>query len=383
VWVALVAGLGGLAASVALGQSLPVPVPTVSTPTVSVPSVTVPPVSVPSITTPAPGPSTPTVSTPPAQTPPIQASGSGAAVGGTGVSTGGGGGGGSGGGAGGGGGATSSGSAGSSGGSTSASAGSSSGGSSAAGRAGAWTSAGTTRLTSSRSWIAAHGPKQRLVTTLGFRLKGNGLVRFTVMQVAPVCRLAGTFQVHGHAGLNRVRFGGRLHGAPLSAGTYEVTARTRSGKVIAVTTLVVVAARAPSRQELAFARKSNVCVASGVLGEAAVRGSLAADVHAGTKHEASTIVGNQRTSGGKPSRDDESSSASPVASASLAAVEKARSPIVIALLGLAALMLGLAAVPRTAIADPRMIGLVATHRLELAAAGTTALLAAIVAMLLA
>jgi hypothetical protein len=236
-----------------------------------------------------------------------------------------------------------------------------------------------------RSWIAAHGPKRRRVTTLRFRLAGNGLVRFTVMQVAPVCRLVGTFQVHGHRGINRVRFGGRVHGTQLAAGTYRITARTRSGRAIAVTTLVIVDARAPSAQELAFARQSDVCAASGVLGEAAVRGSLAAAVRTGTNGGASTIVRNQKTSAGKPSHNESlgDDNSSPIASAPLAVAEKAKSPIVIALLGLAVLMLGLAAVPRTAIADPRVTALVATHRLELAGAGTAALLAAIVAMMLA
>jgi hypothetical protein len=372
--VTLVAALGGLVVSGALGQSLPIPVPTVSTPTVSVPSVTVPPVSVPSVTTPAPGPSTPTVQTPPAQTPPAEVSGSGASVGGTGVSTGGGGGG-----------SSSGGGAGSSAGSTAASSDSSSGGSFAAGSASAGSSGGTTRLSSTRWWIAAHGPHQRRVTTLEFRLRGKGLVQFTVMQVSPVCRLVGTFRVHGRKGLNRVPFGRRVHGSALSAGTYRITARTRRGAAIAVTTLVVVDARAPSPQELAFARRSNVCGTSGVLGTAAVRGSLAVASGLGGRGEASTIARSQRSSGGKPTKDDQSSgsdSSSPIASAPLAAVETAKSPLVIALLGLAVMMLGLAAVPRTAIADPRGMGLVAAHRVELAAAGTAALLAAIVAMML-
>jgi hypothetical protein len=48
----------------------------------------------------------------------------------------------------------------------------------------------------------------------------------------------------------------------------------------------------------------------------------------------------------------------------------------------AVLLLGLAAVPRAAVADPRVTALVAAHRVELATAGTAALLAAVVAMLL-
>jgi hypothetical protein len=388
-WVVLVFALGGLAASAALGQSLPIPTPTVSTPTVStptvsVPSVTVPSVTVPPVTTPAPGPSTPPVQTPPAQTPPVQASAGGAVVGGGGGSGGGGTGSG-----GGGGGGESAGGSGSSAAGTSASSGSSggsSGGLSATGSSGTQArGAASTRFSSTRWWIAAHGSTNRRITTLKFRLKGSGLVRFTVMQVSPVCRFVATFRVHGHAGVNRVRFGGRVHGAPLSAGTYRITARTRRGVVIAVTTLVVVDARAPSPRELAFARRSNVCGASSVLGAAAVRGSLAAAAGVGTSREASTILRNQRTSG-KPSEGTNPSgtdTSQPVASGPLSAVGNAKSPIVIALLALAILMLGLAAAPRAAVADPRVMGLVAAHRVELAAAGTAALVAGVVAIMLA
>lgn len=366
-WVALVSALGGLAASAALGQGLPVPVPTVSVPTLPVPTVTIPSVTVPSVTIPPPA---PPAHTPPAQTPPVQASAGGAVVGGSGGSTGSGGG--------------SAGSAGTSSGSASASSGSS-GGSAAAGSSGTRSAgASTTRLSSTRDWIAVHGSKQRRITTLKFRLRGKGLVQFTVMQVSPVCRLVGTFRVHGHAGLNRLRFGGRVHGNQLSAGTYRITVRTRAGRLLAVTTVVVVDARAPSKTELAFARQSNVCGSIGVLGAAAARGSFAAAAGGSANEKASTIVRHQRSSG-RPSNNAKPSGGHklpPVASSAISAVGKAKSPIVIALLGLAVLMLGLAAVPRAAVADPRVMTLVAAHRVELALAGTAALFVAVVAMLL-
>ena len=374
-WVALVCALGGLATSTALGQTVPIPVPTVSTPTVSVPSVTVPSVTVPPVTTPAPGPSTPPVKTPSTTTPSVQAGAGGASVGGSGGSSGSSGGAAGGAGSGGSAAATS-GSSGSSG----SSGASAAGGSSAAGSSGA----STTRLRSTRWWIAVRGSQQRRTTTLKFRLGRNGLVQFTVLQVSPVCRLVGAFRVHGHAGVNRVRFGGRVQGTQLSAGTYRITARTRAGRVIAVTTLVVVDARAPSIGELAFARRSNVCGTSAVFGSAGARGSFAPGAGGNANREASTIVRHQRASG-KPSHHPSSSGGNgfpPIASEPLRAIENAKSPIVIALLGLAALMLGLAALPRAAITDPPMMGLVASHRVELATAGTAALLAAVVAMLL-
>jgi hypothetical protein len=366
----VVATLGGLAASAALGQSVPVPIPTVSTPTVSVPTVTVPSVTVPPVTTPAPGPSTPPVSTPPATTPSVQASAGGAVAGGSGGNSGGG----------------SAGSTGASGGSSSSfGASASSGASAAGGSSGPRTAAALpSRLHSTRTWIAVHGSKQRRATTLTFRLERNGIVQFTVMEVSPVCRFVGTLRVRGHSGVNRVRFGGRVHGVPLSAGTYRISARTRAGTVVAVTTLVVVDAGAPSPAKVAAARHSNVCGSNGILGAVAARGSFAAGAEARANEEASTVVRHQRSSG-KPSQTPSGGDNNPrsVAVGPLSDVGgKARSPIVIVLLGLAVTMLGLAALPRGAVDDPRLLALIASHRLELVTAGISTLFAAVVAMLL-
>jgi hypothetical protein len=55
---------------------------------------------------------------------------------------------------------------------------------------------------------------------------------------------------------------------------------------------------------------------------------------------------------------------------------------VIALLGFAVLLFGLAALPRNTLPDPRTMALVVSHRLELAMAGTAALGAAVVALFL-
>jgi len=151
-------------------------------------------------------------------------------------------------------------------------------------------------------------------------------------------------------------------------------------------TVVIVEARAPSQAELALARRSNVCRSAGVLGASSPWGSFSAaagDGHAGNQ-ALSTIVRNQRGSG--ESSDDAAPSGSdhgrPIAEALSSAAGKARDPVVIALLALAAFMLGLAALPRAAVADPRAMALVVEHRVALTAAGTAALAAAVLAMLL-
>ncbi len=152
-------------------------------------------------------------------------------------------------------------------------------------------------------------------------------------------------------------------------------------------TVVVVEARAPSPAELALARRSNVCRSAGVLGASSTRGSFSAAGGGGhpRKQAQSTIVRNQRGSGESP--DDAAPSGSdhgrPIAEALSSAAGKAANPVVIALLALAVLILGLAALPRAAVPDPRVTALVAEHRVALTTAGTAALAAAVVAMLLA
>jgi hypothetical protein len=217
---------------------------------------------------------------------------------------------------------------------------------------------------------------------LKFKLGRKAEVEFTVLQVSPVCRVVGRFTVQGRAGLNRVRFNGRVRGAQLGAGTYRITARTRRGGTVFRTTLVLVDAGAPSKTEFALARRSNVCRSAGVLGASSTRGSLtgaAGSVSQASGVAGSTIVRHQKP--GKLSGSDDDRGR-PVAQAISRAVENAKNPVVIALLGFAVLIFGLAALPRGVVADPRMMTLVASHRTELAMAGIAALGAAVVAMLI-
>ena len=137
--------------------------------------------------------------------------------------------------------------------------------------------------------------------------------------------------------------------------------------------------------ELALARNSNVCSSAGVLGASSLRGSFSAGVGGGghgRKQARSTIVRHQRASG-KPDNAAPSGSdhGRQIVEGLSSAAAKARNPVVIALLALAAFILGLAALPRTAVADPRAMAVVAEHRVALTVAGTAALAAAVVAML--
>jgi hypothetical protein len=376
--VGVACALGGLAASAALGQ-VSVPTPTITVPTVSVPSVTVPvpapTVTVPTVPSPPPPPpvptvpvptvSTPTVSTP-VTTTSVQVTPTPPVAGGAPIVGGG-----------------SSGSTPTAGGSPgSQSSGTQSGSSAAAppaAVAAAARAAGAPRGRVTRSWIAVRGADKRKQATLVFRLRGRASVVITVVQVSPVCRVAAKFRVAGHAGKNRVTIGRGAHGTQLTPGTYRIVGRTRAGRTVLRQTIVVVQARAPSAAELASARRSNVCAASGV-GGSSTNGSFASASLSGPGGPSqSTITRHQRQS-------DEGAGSShrgrPIVSGIADVVKQASTnPVVIGLLVLALLIFGVAALPRAVVADPRMMAAVAAHRAELAVAGAGVLAFAVVAML--
>ena len=103
-------------------------------------------------------------------------------------------------------------------------------------------------------------------------------------------------------------------------------------------------ARAPSKAELALARRSDVCGAA--LRSADARSSLASAAGGPGTPSQSTIVRNQRES--NSGSDDGAGRA--IAAGLSSAVERATNPVVIALLFLAMLMFGVAALPRGAVA---------------------------------
>jgi hypothetical protein len=93
---------------------------------------------------------------------------------------------------------------------------------------------------------------------LVFTLRRAGLVEFVVYQVAPDCRRIGRFRVAGRAGVNRVRFRGRVGRKVLGPGTYRIKARVLpAGSALVDTKLVVVAQ--PETAEIASARNADAC----------------------------------------------------------------------------------------------------------------------------
>jgi hypothetical protein len=232
-------------------------------------------------------------------------------------------------------------------------------------------------LHSSRPWIGTTGPKKRRTTVLTFVLPRAARVVFTVNQVAPVCRGIGRFTVAGHAGLNRVRFSGRVNGKPLEAGTYRISARMRTGRLVRRVTIVVVDGPAPSHAELAAARAANAC---GESRESAALHASTPTALAKAESAQRSLAPEEATASG-PSGGSNSHSGAVLAST----VEKAARvirPVLVALLALSILLLGIAALPRTAVPEPRLSDLLVRHRFEIAAFGAAALVAVAVAFLL-
>jgi hypothetical protein len=228
---------------------------------------------------------------------------------------------------------------------------------------------------SSRSWIGTTGARRRRTTTFTFVLGRAGRVVLTVNQVSPACAEIGHFTVSGRAGLNHLRFGGVVHGRPLTAGTYRISIRTAGGHVVRRVTLVVVDGAAPSRAELRTLRSANTC-------------SSGADATTTT----STMPPTARAGGpGTPVSQQGSAQAvvpgAPnlhgILGSSIAKTARAVRPLLVALLGLAIVLLGVASLPREAVPGPRMHNLLVRYRTEVAGVGVAALLAVALELLLA
>jgi hypothetical protein len=213
------------------------------------------------------------------------------------------------------------------------------------------------------------------VVKVVFRLRRGGVVHFVVTQVSPRCRRIGTFSVRAHRGVNKVALRGRLHGRPLPVGTYLLSATVRGRPFVGVT--IVVAASRPTARELAQARARNACTA--VLVQRVfysttvfrqpigMHGPVKTTSRPGSVKAASAVPAPANVLGAQFSKPP--SSADP------------RRLFLLAASALAIALLGLAVLPATVFANPRLGGLVERRRIELALAGTGALLGALLSYL--
>jgi hypothetical protein len=229
---------------------------------------------------------------------------------------------------------------------------------------------------------------------LTFRLPKRALVVFEVRQLAPVCRTVGVLRVRGRAGVNRVRFAGRVRGKLLAPGTYELRVRG----LPEVRVRIAVLGRGGTASQAARALKTSVCAVETELASSSGTGwasPLASLPRAGAGSE-SPSGGVAGETAGSPTDETPAGSSGgddggrPSAGEALGAISRGAQqagPLGLALLlagiGAAVLLLGAASLPVTAARGPWLAGLVADRRLEFALAGAVTLLVVTLAYLVA
>jgi hypothetical protein len=227
-----------------------------------------------------------------------------------------------------------------------------------------------------------------------FRLPRRSLVVFEVSQLSPVCRPIGLFRVRGRAGVNRVRFTGRVAGRALRPGTYELRARGRTRARVRVVILPRGAATASATEALG----ANTCPSATGSATASLAASTASpfasssargDAPAAetTGPVAAGVAGVSETepplNGDSPESGEERSAggALGVFTPPDTAVGTLAFALLLAGIAAAILLLGAATLPQAAARDPRLAALVADRRLELALVGTMTLFLVTVAYL--
>ena len=209
------------------------------------------------------------------------------------------------------------------------------------------------------------------------RLRRGGTVTFTIVQVSPSCTTVGTFQRKGHAGVNRFAFHGRVHGRTLRPGTYSIRARSH-GSVVLNVRLVVVGRETPSPAAVAAARMANVCAASSRAGSAARRALASLTrLAAGGGPRAGARAGKHAAKSARSSRkagEHHVLAAGPTSGNVLPHSKPLRIGLLLVLL-VAILLLGLGALPRSAVPHTGAAAALAHRRAEIAAAGGLAFVA--------
>lgn len=92
-----------------------------------------------------------------------------------------------------------------------------------------------------------------------FRLSRPTMLRVTVVRVYPTCKRIGTFTVRGRAGVNRIRFRGRLGRRTLPAGSYRLIVRARGAERDAAAVPIVVARGPVSPATVRRLRRAMAC----------------------------------------------------------------------------------------------------------------------------
>ena len=215
-------------------------------------------------------------------------------------------------------------------------------------------------------------------TTIVFRLARPAVVRFTVVRVSPTCERVGVFRVRARAGVNRVRWRGRLHGTPLPEGTDRLLVRARGASQDAAALKVVVVRGEPlGVEELRRAREANVCGTIGTVDGEAAETALGGSSTGGSDDSTAAAPTTKRGENPLGAAGTIGRGVRALGARFTKAVEDTASvhPLVWGALALAILLLAVAAVPSAALVNARAEA-IAYKRFEVALAGTAALAAA-------
>ena len=210
---------------------------------------------------------------------------------------------------------------------------------------------------------------ERRAIVLRFRLDGPRPIRIRVVRGAPVCRVVGSFWIRGRMGSNTLRFDGTLGKLRLRPGTYELQVRAPGALSRRVWVRISDAGR------LSIVKTHTTCVTpletAGILGATwppqSPTGNESSGPRAGVASARFFRTGSDE-GGFTPN--------------SLAS-ELPRNPLGVLLLGLAFLLVAIAAIPREAIPARRLGALVADRRLELVSAAATVFVTAVMTLALA
>lgn len=96
-------------------------------------------------------------------------------------------------------------------------------------------------------------------TTLILRLSKATVLRISIVRVYPSCERLGSFTVRAHAGVNRIRFRGRLHGRALPDGGYRLVIRADGAQRAAAAVPIVITRGQTSNAALRKARNGSTC----------------------------------------------------------------------------------------------------------------------------
>jgi hypothetical protein len=236
-----------------------------------------------------------------------------------------------------------------------------------------------------RAAVIRSSSGRRRSVTLAFRLGQRHRVRFVVTQLSPVCRPIGSFGVRGRAGVNRVRLRARVGRRRLGPGTYRLVARVGSQTLFGVR-MVVARHRAVRGTKLAGTTFGNPC------GSAGANFGLAVARKASARQVAALVAAHPVPAGstGTPAAAPSPAPAPSGHPGQALGAQFTRGTsggtdvmgvIVLMAVGLAMALLGAAAVPATAVPVRRVEYFLLRRRIEIALAGASMLLLAVLAYL--